>query len=88
MNGNGMMGQMMTSGDRYQMMMGQQSNWWGSTGADAGFAPALIRLDAMEISMATLGLRSNTAQTQALTHTILSARATELARLSNMLVTP
>lgn len=88
MGSGGMTGQMMTTGDGYQMMMGYQSNWWGTSGADTGFVPALIRLDAMEISMATLGLRSHVTQTKTLCRTILSARTTELARLSNMLATP
>lgn len=73
---------MMGYGDAYQMMMGGQSNWWGSTNADSGFVQALIRLDAMEISMATLGLSSSEPDTEKLARSVVSARTDELSRLS------
>lgn len=75
-------GPMMGYGDSYQMMMGGQSNWWGSTNADDGFVQALMRLDAMEISMATLGLSSSDPDTKKLARSIVSARTNELSGLS------
>ena len=81
-----MMGQMMMSGDNYQMMMGNPSNWWGpGITADAGFVPALLRLDAMQMSMASLGLRSSDTETRNLSRSVVSARVAELARLSKLL---
>lgn len=73
---------MMGYGDAYQMMMGGRANWWGSASADDSFVPALVRLDAMEISMATLGLTASDAATKRLAHNILSARTDELSRLA------
>lgn len=75
-------GPMMGYGDTYQMMMGNRANWWGSSSIDASFAPALMRLDAMEISMATLGLTSTESAMKALTHKVVSARAAELSQLA------
>lgn len=83
--GAGMMGMMMGYGDVYQMMMGGRSNWWGSANADTGLVPALIRLDAMQISMATLAVTSNDADTKSVAHRIVSARTAELSRLSGNL---
>jgi uncharacterized protein (DUF305 family) len=77
-------GPMMGYGDSYQMMMGGRSFWWGSTNAEKGFVPALMRLDAMEISMATIGLTSGDANDEALARNVLSARSQELARLSKL----
>ena len=88
-NGSGMMGgtmgQMMAYGDGYQTMMGNSSNWWGGVNAGTSFVPALMRLDAMQISMATLGLQSNAGDLGGLYRTVISARTSELARLSKML---
>ena len=81
----GTMGQMMAYGDSYQTMMGNSSNWWGGVNAGTSFVPALMRLDAMQISMATLGLQSNAGDLGGLYRTVISARTSELARLSKML---
>jgi len=93
MGGSGMMGgrgtggygQMMTYGDNYQMMMGDRSNWWGGSNAESGFVSALMRLDAMQISMASLGVRATDPDTQSLSRTIVASRIAELSRLANML---
>jgi uncharacterized protein (DUF305 family) len=75
-------GPMMGYGDSYQMMMGGRSNWWGTSNANEGFVPALIRLDAMEISMAALGLSSSDADAKKLARDVISARTDELSRLA------
>lgn len=77
-------GPMMGQGDAYQMMMGGRSFWWGSTNVDKGFVPALMRLDAMEISMATLGLTSGNTNDEKLARNVLSARSQELSSLSKI----
>ena len=77
-------GPMMNYGDSYQMMMGGRSFWWGSTNAEKGFVPALMRLDAMEISMATIGLTSGDANDEALARNVLTARSQELSRLAKL----
>ncbi len=81
----GTMGQMMAYGDGYQTMMGNSSNWWGGGNAGTAFVPALMRLDAMQISMATLGLQSNPQGLGGTYRTIIDARTSELSRLSKML---
>ncbi len=81
----GSMGQMMEYGDGYQTMMGNSSNWWGGGNAGTAFVPALMRLDAMQISMATLGLQSNPQGLGGMYRTIIDARTSELSRLSKML---
>jgi uncharacterized protein (DUF305 family) len=81
----GMMGMMMGYGDAYQMMMGGRGNWWGSGNADAGLIPALMRLDSMQISMASLGLTSTDADAKTLARRIVAARTAELSRLSGSL---
>lgn len=81
----GTMGQMMTYGDGYQTMMGNSSNWWGGGNAGTAFVPALMRLDAMQISMATLGLQSNAQNLGGMYRTIIATRTSELSRLSKML---
>lgn len=85
MAGGGMTGQMMSYGDGYQMMMGDGANWWGSSNVDSGFVPAIMRLDAMQVSMATLGVHSSDVQTARLCSTIVSSRTAELSRLAKML---
>jgi hypothetical protein len=70
-------------GDTYQMMSGR-SFWWGSANVDRGFGPALMRLDAMEISMATLGLTSGNTNDEKLARNVLSARSQELSSLSKI----
>lgn len=80
--GAGMMGPMMGYGDGYQTMMDWRSNWWGSSSVDTGFVPALLRLDAMEVSMASLALTSNDASENDLVRGVLATRAAELARLA------
>src|ERR1035437_730977 len=77
-------GPMMGQGDSYQMMMGGRSFWWGSSNVDKGFVPALMRLDAMEISMATIGLTSGDANDETLARKVLSARSQELSSLSKI----
>jgi uncharacterized protein (DUF305 family) len=86
-SGSGMMGGgygsgMMGYGDSYQMMMGGRSNWWGTSKADEGFIPALIRLDAMEISMAALAFSSADVGAKALASDVISTRTDELSRLA------
>ncbi len=81
----GTMGQMMAYGDGYQTMMGNASNWWGGGNAGTAFVPALMRLDAMQISMATLGLQSNAQNLGGMYRTIIATRTSELSRLSKML---
>jgi len=81
----GTMGQMMAYGDGYQTMMGNSSNWWGGGNAGTAFVPALMRLDAMQISMATLGLQSNAQNLGGMYRTIIATRTSELSRLSKML---
>lgn len=81
----GTMGQMMAYGDGYQTMMGNSSNWWGGGNAGTAFVPALMRLDAMQISMATIGLQSKPGSLEGLYRTIIATRTSELSRLSKML---
>ncbi|TAM56407.1 DUF305 domain-containing protein [bacterium] len=89
MAGPGMMmggaGSMMGAGDAYQMMMtGGRSNWWGAADPDEGFVPALMRVDAMEIAMATLGFSSNDTGTKDLARRVASSRTRELSSLAGM----
>lgn len=82
-NGGTWYGPMMGYGDGYQMMMGRRAYWWGSSSnVDAGFVPSLMRLDAMEISMATLGLTATDPSTKVLVQGVVSARTAELSHLA------
>ena len=76
-------GPMMGYGDGYQIMMGGRANWWrGTSSVNEQFVPALMRLDAMELSMATLGLTATDASTKDLARNVVSGRTAELARLA------
>lgn len=81
----GWYGPMMAQGDAWQGMMGWRGGWWQGSDADRGFPAALVRLDAMQISMATLALQGGDAALRERARAIVAARTGELTRAGALL---